>query len=103
MDLPRDDQQRTVLSHEQATALRQRDIFPRLPESLWPQWRPYVVALRVCVDEQGQVNDATLLSSSAPRLDRIFAAVARSRRYRPFEAPGHAAAFCHAVVIQYEH
>lgn len=92
-----------MLSHERATALRQRDIFPRLPESLWPQWRPYVVTLRVCVDEQGQVSDATLLSSSAPRLDRMVAAAARSWRYRPFEASGRATAFCHAVVIQYEH
>lgn len=103
VDLPGDDQHRTVLTHEQATTLRQRDIFPRLPESLWPAWRPYVVTLRVCVDEQGQVSDATLLSSAAPRLDRMVAAAARSWQYRPFHAMGHATAFCHAVVIQYEH
>jgi len=101
--LPRDEQQRAVLTHDQATPLRQRDIFPRLPESLWPAWRPYVVTLRVCVDEQGQVSDATLLSSAAPRLDGMVAAAARSWRYRPFEAGGRAAAFCHGVVIQYEH
>ena len=103
VDLPRDEQQRAVLPHDQATALRQRDIFPRLPESLWPQWRPYVVTLRVCVDEQGQVSDATLLSSAAPRLDRMVAAAARSWRYQPFQAAGRATAFCHGVVIQYEH
>lgn len=103
IDLPGDDRHRTVLTHEQATSLRQRDIFPRLPESLWPAWRPYVVTLRVCVDEQGAVSDATLLSSAAPRLDRMVATAARSWRYRPFEASGHATAFCHAVVIQYEH
>jgi len=103
VDLPRDDQQRIVLAHDQATALRQRDIFPRLPESLWPEWRPYVVTLRVCVDEQGQVSDATLLSAKAPRLDRMVAAAARSWRYRPFEAAGQPTAFCHGVVIQYEH
>jgi TonB family protein len=103
VDLPGDDQHRTVLTHDQATALRQRDIFPRLPESLWPAWRPYIVTLRVCVDEQGRVSDATLLSSAAPRLDRMVAAAARSWQYRPLQAMGHATAFCHAVVIQYEH
>jgi len=103
IDLPGDDQHRIVLTHDQATSLRQRDIFPRLPESLWPAWRPYLVTLRVCVDEQGAVSDATLLSSAAPRLDRMVATAARSWRYRPFEASGHATAFCHAVVIQYEH
>jgi len=103
VDLPRDDQHRTVLTHDQATALRQRDSFPRLPESLWPAWRPYVVTLRVCVDVQGQVSDATLLSSAAPRLDRMVATAARGWRYRPFEPSGQATAFCHAVVIQYEH
>lgn len=103
VDLPRDDQHRTVLTHDQATALRQRDIFPRLPEALWPEWRPYVVTLRVCVDERGQVDDALLLSSTAPRLDRMVAAAARGWRYRPLQAGGQATPFCHGVVIQYEH
>jgi len=48
-------------------------------------------------------TDATLLSAKAPRLDRMVAAAARSWRYRPFEAAGQPTAFCHGVVIQYEH
>jgi hypothetical protein len=102
VDLPHDDD-RPVLSHDQATVLRLRDVFPRLPESLWPEWRPYVVTLRVCVDEQGHVSDTTLLSAAAPRLDRMVATAARTWRYRPFERSGRATAFCHGVVIKYEH
>jgi hypothetical protein len=69
---------------------------------LWPGWRPYLVALEVCVDERGAVSEVNLLSSAAPRLDRMVAAAAGGWRYRPLELAGAAIPFCHAVVIKYE-
>ncbi|HEY8923570.1 MAG TPA: energy transducer TonB [Polyangia bacterium] len=93
---------RPVIGHEEATALRVRDVFPRMPEALWPGWRPYLVALEVCVDEEGGVGEVNLLSSAAPRLDRMVAEAARTWRYRPLVRDGVATAFCHAVVIKYE-
>jgi len=93
---------RRVISHEQATALRVRDVFPRMPEALWPGWRPYLVTLEVCVDEEGGVSDVDLLSRAAPRLDRMVVAAARTWRYRPLLLAGAAVPFCHAVVIKYE-
>ena len=97
---PRDG--RRVISHEEATALRVRDVFPRMPEALWPGWRPYLVTLEVCVDEEGRVGEVNLLSSAAPRLDQMVAAAARTWRYRPLVLAGAATGFCHAVVIKYE-
>lgn len=93
---------RRVLAHEQATALRVHDVFPRMPEALWPGWRPYIVALEVCVDEEGGVGEVHLLSSAAPRLDQMVAAAARTWRYHPLVLAGTPIPFCHAVVIKYE-
>src|SRR6185295_7130617 len=43
------------ISNREATALRVRDYFPRLPESEWPGRSPYLVTLDVCVSAQGVV------------------------------------------------
>jgi len=91
-----------ILSHDQATALRQRDSFPRLPESVWPGWRPYIVRLEVCVAEDGHVSNAVLRSAASPRLDAIVRAAVRTWRYQPWLVAGTATPFCHGVVIKYE-
>jgi protein TonB len=91
-----------VISHDEATALRVYDAFPRLPEALWKPWQPYIVALEVCVGADGAVSEATLRSSAAPRLDQVVLAAVKTWRYRPRLAGGHPAPFCHGVVIKYE-
>jgi hypothetical protein len=91
-----------TISHDEATALRTRDSFPRLPESVWPQWRPYIVKLEICVGEDGGVREAVLRSSASPRLDPLVLAAAKTWRYRPRLVDGKAAPFCHGVVIKYE-
>ena len=91
-----------TISHDEATALRTRDSFPRLPESVWPEWRPYVVKLEICVAEDGRVREAVLRSSESPRLDAVVLAAAKTWRYRPRLVDGKPAAFCHGAVIKYE-
>jgi TonB family protein len=91
-----------VISHDEATALRVFDAFPRLPEALWKPWKPYIVALEVCVGADGAVSEATLRSSEAPRLDQVVLAAVKTWRYRPRLAGGHPTPFCHGVVIKYE-
>ena len=82
-----------TISHDEATALRTRDSFPRLPESVWPEWRPYVVKLEICVAEDGRVREAVLRSSESPRLrcrgagrgeDLAIPAAPRRRQARRF-------------------
>jgi hypothetical protein len=97
---PRDDA--PIISHDEATALRTRDRFPRLPESVWPEWRPYVVKLEICVGEDGHVREAVLRSSASPRLDPVVLAAAKTWQYRPRLVNGKPAPFCHGVVIKYE-
>jgi outer membrane biosynthesis protein TonB len=91
-----------TISHDEATALRTRDSFPRLPESVWPEWRPYIVKLEICVGEDGRVRDAALRSSASARLDPVVLAAAKTWQYRPRLVDGKSAAFCHGVVIKYE-
>jgi hypothetical protein len=91
-----------TIDHDEATALRTRDSFPRLPESVWPEWRPYVVKLEICVAEDGRVREAVLRSSASPRLDPIVRAAAETWQYRPRLVDGKPAPFCHGVVIKYE-
>jgi TonB family protein len=91
-----------ILSHDEATALRTRDSFPRLPESVWPGWRPYIVKLEICVAENGRVGEAVLRSSNSARLDPIVLAAAKTWQYQPRIVDGKAAPFCHGVVIKYE-
>jgi TonB family protein len=91
-----------TISHDEATALRLRDSFPRLPESVWPQWRPYMVKLEICVAEDGRVREAVLRSSASPRLDPVVLAAAKTWQYRPRLVDGKPAPFCHGVVIKYE-
>src|SRR5262249_25457707 len=91
-----------ILSHDEATALRERDSFPRLPESVWGEWRPYVVALEVCVAEDGHVADAVLRSWAPPRLAPIVRAAVQTWRYRRLLRAGKPPPFCHGVVIKYE-
>ncbi|HXT99528.1 MAG TPA: hypothetical protein VN903_00960 [Polyangia bacterium] len=91
-----------TISHDEATALRTRDSFPRLPESVWPEWRPYVVKLEICVAEDGRVREAVLRSSASARLDPVVRAAAKTWQYRPRLVDGKPAAFCHGVVIKYE-
>lgn len=97
---PREDA--PTISHEEATALRTRDSFPRLPESVWPEWRPYLVKLEICVAADGRVREAVLRSSASPRLDPVVRAAAMTWQYRPRLVDGRAAPFCHGVVIKYE-
>jgi protein TonB len=91
-----------ILSHDEATALRVRDAFPRLPEALWTPWKPYIVALEVCVGPDGAVSEAVLRSSAAPRLDQTVLAAVKTWRYRPHVVGGQPTPFCHGVVIKYE-
>jgi hypothetical protein len=91
-----------TISHEEATALRVRDSFPRLPESVWPEWRPYIVKLEICVGDDGRVREAALRSSASPRLDPVVLAAAKTWQYRPRVVDGKPAPFCHGVVIKYE-
>ena len=91
-----------TIDHDEATALRTRDSFPRLPESVWPEWRPYIVKLEICVAEDGRVREAVLRSSASPRLDPIVRAAAETWQYRPRLVDGKPAPFCHGVVIKYE-
>jgi hypothetical protein len=93
---------RPTISHDEATALRTRDSFPRLPESVWPQWRPYVVKLEICVAADGRVSDAALRSAASARLDPVVLAAAKTWQYRPRLVDGKPAPFCHGVVIKYE-
>jgi hypothetical protein len=91
-----------IISHDEATALRTRDSFPRLPESVWPEWRPYIVKLELCVGEDGLVREAALRSSASARLDPVVLAAAKTWQYRPRVVDGRPASFCHGVVIKYE-
>jgi TonB family protein len=91
-----------ILGHDEATALRERDIFPRLPESVWGDWRPYIVALEVCVGEDGRVAEAVLRSSASARLDPIVLEAVKTWRYRPRLRGGKPTPFCHGVVIKYD-
>jgi hypothetical protein len=91
-----------IVSHEEATALRSWDAFPRLPESVWPDGTPYMVKLEICVGEDGLVTDAVLRSSASPRLDPIVRAAARTWRYRARVVGGKPTRFCHGVAIRYE-
>ena len=91
-----------TIEHDEATALRTRDSFPRLPESVWPEWRPYIVRLEICVAEDGHVREAVLRSSASPRLDPLVLAAAKTWLYRPRVVDGKPAPFCHGVVIKYE-
>jgi hypothetical protein len=97
---PREDA--PTISHDEATALRTRDRFPRLPESVWPEWRPYIVRLEICVAEDGRVREAVLRSAASPRLDPLVLAAAKTWQYRPRVVDGKPAPFCHGVVIKYE-
>ena len=91
-----------TISHDEATALRTRDTFPRLPESVWPEWRPYIVKIEICVAEDGRVREAVLRSSASARLDPVVLAAAKTWQYRPRLVDGKPAPFCHGVVIKYE-
>jgi hypothetical protein len=92
-----------IASHDEATALRSWDTFPRLPEAVWPGGRPYVVKLQVCVGADGLVTEAVLRSSASWRLDPIVRAAVETWRYRPRVVGGKPAPFCHGVAIKYEH
>ena len=76
--------------------------FPRLPAALWPDRGPYVVAIELCVSEQGQVSEAELLSRASARLDPVVLAAVRGWRYRPRLEGGKPSPFCHGVIIKYE-
>jgi hypothetical protein len=91
-----------IVSHDEATALRTHDSFPRLPESVWSDWRPYIVKLEICVGDDGRVREAALRSSASARLDPVVLAAAKTWRYRPRLVDGKPAPFCHGVVIKYE-
>ena len=90
------------VSLKEATLLRTHDFFPRLPAALWSGRGPYLVALEVCVSEEGRVNEAALLSSGSARLDPVVLQAVRGWRYRPRVLDGRAAPFCHGILIKYE-
>jgi TonB family protein len=91
-----------VVSLDEATALRIRDYFPRLPAAKWPEFRAYIVRVGLCVSDGGKVTEAVLQSSASPALDPLVLAAVRSWRYRPRMVDGEARPFCHAVTIAYE-
>jgi hypothetical protein len=92
----------TFISNKEATGLRTRDYFPRLPGALWPQRGPYIVELDVCVTEQGQVSDASLRSSASRRLDPLVRDAVTGWLYQPRVVDGRRVPFCHGIVIKYE-
>jgi TonB family protein len=91
-----------TVSLKEATSLRVRDYFPRLPAASWPEARPYIVRVALCVSEAGSVTDAVLQSSASSTLDPLVLAAVRSWRYRPRLIDGTPHRFCHAVTIAYE-
>jgi TonB family protein len=91
-----------VIAHDEATALRERDAFPRLHERVWTRWQPYLVSLEVCVASTGRVDEVVLRSSASAELDPIVVAAVKTWRYRPRMVGGQPAPFCHGVVIKYE-
>jgi hypothetical protein len=91
-----------VVSLKEATALRLRDYFPRLPAASWPEARPYIVRVGLCVSEAGVVSRAVLQSAASPTLDPVVLAAVRTWRYRPRTIDGEPRPFCHAVTIAYE-
>jgi Gram-negative bacterial TonB protein C-terminal len=90
------------VSLKEATSLRTHDHFPRLPAALWPDHRPYLVALQVCVTAEGRVGDAALMSHGSARLDPIVLQAVRGWRYRPRLQDGQPGPFCHGILIKYE-
>lgn len=90
------------VSLKEATALRTHDFFPRLPAAMWTERGPYLVALEVCVSEEGQVSEAVLRSHASDRLDPQVLAAVRGWRYRPRMQDGRAVPFCHGVLIRYD-
>jgi hypothetical protein len=92
----------TFIPDMEATTLRLRDLFPRLPEAWWGQHGPYLVVLDVCVATDGHVSDAELRSSASPKLDPIVLRAVKRWRYGPRLVGGKASPFCHRVVIKYE-
>jgi hypothetical protein len=89
-------------SLRESTALRARDHFPRLPAALWPDPRPYIVKVEICVSVAGAVSDAVLLSKESERFDPIVLEAVRAWVYRPRLSAGAPTPFCHSVVIQYD-
>jgi len=69
---------------------------------VWPEWRPYIVKIEICVAEDGRVREAVLRSSASARLDPVVLAAAKTWQYRPRLVDGKPAPFCHGVVIKYE-
>ena len=94
---------RRRISHDEATALRTRDRFPRLPESVWPDRRPDVGEARdFGVGADGRGHEAAPCLSASARLDPGVLAAAKTWQYRPRLVDGKPAPFCHGVVIKYE-
>jgi hypothetical protein len=93
---------RRFVSLKEATTLRTHDYFPRLPAAWWPERGPYVVAIELCVSEEGRVSEAALRSRASARLDPVVLAAVRGWRYRPRVEGGKPSPFCHGVVIKYE-
>jgi hypothetical protein len=91
-----------VVSLREATALRIRDYFPRLPAALWTDARPYIVRIGLCVSDAGRVIEAVLQSAASPTLDPLVLAAVRGWRYRPRLVDGQPQPFCHAVTISYD-
>jgi outer membrane biosynthesis protein TonB len=61
-----------------------------------------VLAIQICVAEDGRVSEAALRSAVSPTLDGIVLEAVRSWRYHPRLVDGQPAPFCHGVVIRYE-
>jgi hypothetical protein len=91
-----------VVSLREATALRTRDYFPRLPAALWTEARPYIVRIGLCVSDAGRVMEAVLQSAASPALDPLVLAAVRGWRYHPRLVDGQPQPFCHTVTISYE-
>jgi TonB family protein len=93
---------RPFVSLKEATALRTHDFFPRLPAAAWTERHPYVVVIDLCVSEEGQVTDATLVSARSARFDALVLEAVRGWRYQTRLVDGQPRPFCHQVVIRYD-
>jgi hypothetical protein len=90
------------ISIHEATKLRTRDLFPRLPAALWTSHRRYIVVVDLCVSSEGRVSNAELMLGASPVLDPIVLAAVWTWQYQPRLVSGAARPFCHLITIQYD-
>ncbi len=90
------------VSTEEATYLRTFEDIPGIPDQLKVPNSTYLVALEVCVSQDGHVDEVAVRERAAPALDQLLVMKAMTWRYRPRLIGGIASAFCHTMRLRYE-